>query len=55
MARNSMLTPVTQGKPRKKPKANDGKKDEAFSRNFTKRGVPKLSAQSGSGSMGQRR
>lgn len=53
--KNSMLTPVVPGKAKKKPKANEGKKDEAFDRNFTKKGVPKLSAQSGSGSMGQRR
>lgn len=53
--KNSMLTPVVAGKPKKKPKANEGKKDTAFDRNFTSKGKPKLSATSGDGSMGQRR
>lgn len=53
--KNSMLTPVVPGKSKKKPKATEGKKDQAYDRNFTKKGTPKLSAQSGDGSMGQRR
>lgn len=39
-----------------KPGAHDvASKDNAFDRNFTKAGTPRLSATSGEGSMGQRR
>lgn len=55
MATNSMLTPVVPGKPKKKPKHNVVPKDTAKDRNFTKDGKPRLTAQSGEGSMGQRR
>ena len=60
MATNSMLTPVLPSKPKgKKPKANVTPKDQAFDRNFTTAGKPKLNASvssgTGEGSMGQRR
>ncbi len=53
--KNALMTPVKMAKPKKKAKAEAPMKDQAFSRNFTAKGKPKLSAQSGDGSMGQRR
>lgn len=37
------------------PKEEQPMPDQAFSRNFTKKGVPKLNASTGEGAMGQRR
>lgn len=65
MATNSMLTPMNT-KVKAKAKAKGKKaphdvmpKDEAFDRNYTKEGKPKLNAVSngrtGEGAMGQRR
>ena len=43
-------------KPAGKPPAKEaGGKDQAYDRNFTRKGTPRLSATSGEGSMGQRR
>lgn len=54
--KNKMLTPVVPSKAKKKaPKHDVTPKDQAFDRNFTKGGKPKLNASSGEGSMGQRR
>ena len=54
--KNSMLTPVRAAPAKKKAPPKDvTPKDNAFDRTFTKKGTPRLSAQSGEGSMGQRR
>jgi hypothetical protein len=62
--KNSMLTPAKTMPGKKKPKhkgaamkptENVTPKDMAFDRNFTSKGKPRLSAQSGDGSMGHRR
>lgn len=39
----------------KEPPHDVTPRDDAFSRNFTRKGTPRLSATSGQGSMGQRR
>lgn len=56
--KNSMLTPAKHAK--HKAKAERPKSDDAYNRNFTKKGTPKLNASSkpsgtGEGAMGQRR
>jgi hypothetical protein len=54
--KNSMLTLAKTAKPKKKGPPHDvTPKDQAYDRNFTSKGKPKLSAQSGDGSMGGRR
>lgn len=54
--KSKLLTPVVPAKGKaKKPKHDVTPKDQAFDRNFTKAGKPKLNAQAGEGAMGQRR
>lgn len=51
----SALKAVVPAKGKKKMPHDVPAKDMAFERNFTKDGKPRLAAQSGEGSMGQRR
>lgn len=61
MASNATLTPVVMTKPKKRKKGAPPHdvmpQDEAYGRNFTKEGKPKLNASvgRGEGAMGQRR
>jgi CRISPR/Cas system endoribonuclease Cas6 (RAMP superfamily) len=62
MASNSTLTPVVMPKAKKRKKGEPAHdvtpKDQAFDRNFTRNGKPRLSASvggKGEGAMGQRR
>lgn len=51
-----MSKKTDDGKPKSKAPAHDiTQKDDAYDRNFTKSGTPRLNATTGSGSMGQRR
>lgn len=55
--KNALMTPSKQAKTKakkSKPKEVTGK-DDAFDRNFTKDGKPRLNSISGDGAMGQRR
>lgn len=57
--KKSMMKPAAKKAPMKvaaKEPAHDvSPPDQAYERNFTKKGTPKLSASSGEGAMGQRR
>ena len=58
MKKPSKAKKAMKSSPRKTPpmmESDTQMKDMAFERNFTKDGKPRLAAQSGEGSMGQRR